>query len=163
MRNGSAARRASNINSSNQAKRDVPISKLILAGGSLVSLLLLSSCQKGSDVRAVSGEDLAYASQVQISDLHLSAEENFLGQQVVYLDGKITNRGSQVVRQLRIRLFFRDTLNQVVLREEQEILGRRSESLGPGQTHSFQIRFDRIPDSWNREVPQFEIVSLQVQ
>ena len=153
----------SNTDGSNPARRAIAIGKLFLAEGVWLGLLFLISCQKAPEVRTVSGGDPAYASQVQITDLHLSAEENFLGQQVVYLDGKIGNRGFQLIRQLRIRLFFRDTLNQVVLRDEQEILGGRSEPLRPGQTRSFQIRFDRIPDSWNLQVPQFEIVSLQVQ
>src|ERR1035437_7158072 len=117
--------------------------KLILAGGALAALLVLSSCKKGP---AAPVEDLAYASQVTLSGLHLSAEENFLGQQVVYLDGEMTNRGSKVVRQLKVRLFFRDLLNEVVLREEQEILGGRAEFLRPAQTRSFQIRFDQTPD-----------------
>ena len=136
---------------------------LILAGGALAALLLLSSCRKGAAVQAVPVEELSYASQVTLSGLHLSAEENFLGQQVVYLDGEMTNRGSKVVRQLKVRLFFRDLLNQVVLREEQEIVGGRAEFLRPAQTRSFQIRFDQTPDSWNRQVPELRIVFLQVQ
>jgi hypothetical protein len=133
--------------------------KLILAGGALAALLLLSSCKKGP----VPVEDLAYASQVAFSGLHLSAEENFLGQQVVYLDGEMTNRGSKVVRQLKGRLLFRDLLNQVVLREEQTILGGSAEFLQPARTRSFQIRFDQTPDSWNRQVPELQIIFLQVQ
>lgn len=129
----------------------------------MAALLLLSSCNKGPVVQAVPVEDLSYSSQVAFSGLHLSAEENFLGQQVVYLDGEITNRGSKVVRQLKVRLLFRDLLNQVVLREEQPILGGREDFLRPAQTRSFQIRFDQTPDSWNRQVPELQIFFLQVQ
>lgn len=139
------------------------VTGLIFAGAALAGMLLLSSCQKSPDLQATPKEDQAYASQMKPSDLRLSAEENFLGQQVVYLDGKMTNQGSKVVRQLKIRLFFHDTLNQVVLREEQEIVNAQGEFLKPGQTRSFQIRLDQIPDSWNRQVPELQIVSVQTQ
>ena len=137
--------------------------RLILVAAALAGLLLLSSCRKSSSARLRSEDALTYAPQVELSDLHLSAEENFLGQQVVYLDGKMTNRGPRVVRQLKVTLFFRDILNQVVLREDQGILDGRAGSLNPGQERSFQIRFDQVPDSWNRQVPQLQIISLQIQ
>ena len=134
--------------------------KLILAGVSLAGLLLIGSCRKSSDSPPRAEEAPGYASQVAFSDLRMSAEENFLGQQVVYLDGNVTNHGSKALRQLNIQLFFHDTLNEVVLREDRKILGERAESLGPGQTRSFQIRFDEIPDSLSRQVPEIKIVSL---
>ena len=105
---------------------------------------------------------LGYAPQVAFSDLHLSAEENFIGQQVVYLDGKLTNAGAKTVRQLKARLVFRDVMNQVVLREEHDVFGP-SDSVGPGLVKSFQIRFDAVPDSWSRQVPQIQIVSLRAE
>jgi len=159
----SVALSTSNSDGSKRERHAIAIRMLSLAGTACLGLLFLGACQKAPEVRTLSGKDLASDPQVQITDLHLSAEENFLGQQVVYLDGKMTNRGSQLIRQLQVRLYFHDTLNQVVLRDEQEVLGARSEPLKPGQTREFQIRFDQIPDTWNRQVPQFEIVSLQVQ
>ena len=154
---------ASNCETSDKLKRVnrfAAISKLTLAVA--VSLtILLSSCQKSSSGTAALAEDLGYASQVSLSDMHLSAEENFLGQQVVYLDGTIKNQGPRVVHRVKVRLFFRDTLNQVILREEREILAAPAKTLRPGQSRSFQIRFDEAPDSWNRQPPQLQLVSLQ--
>ena len=102
----------------------------------------------------------AYASQIKFSNLHLSAEENFLGQQVVYLDGTLTNIGPKTMRQLRVRLVFRDVMNQIVLREEHDVFGT-SDAVGAGLAKSFQIRFDAVPDSWSRQVPEIQVAALR--
>ena len=95
--------------------------------------------------------------------MHLTAEENFLGQAVVYLDGKLTNRGDKILRGLKLRLFFRDYMNQVVLREDHVVLETKAAPIAPGEAREFQLRFDRLPDSWSRQVPQFQLVSIQIQ
>ena len=126
-------------------------------------LLSFSGKNAGAPVPVSSSETpeapSAYVAQVTFSDLHLSAEENFLGQQVVYLDGKLTNSGAKTVRQVKVRLIFRDVMNQIVLRDEHDVFGA-SDLVGPGSAKSFQIRFDSVPDSWSRQVPQIQIVSL---
>ena len=137
----------------------VAFALLVLAG-----ILFLSLRRPASQSPAgPSREAEAYASQLSVAGLHLSAEENFLGQQVVYLEGKLTNKGDKTIRLLKVRLFFYDTLNQVILREDQEVLGTRSAPLPPGQTREFRLLFDRLPDSWNRQTPQLQLVSLQLQ
>lgn len=129
-------------------------------------LVLFSAKNSGAPGRAATSEPAnaasAYAPQVAFSDLHLSAEENFLGQQVVYLDGKLINSGAKTVRLVKVRLIFRDVMNRVILREEHNVFGP-SESVGPGLAKSFQIRFDAVPDSWSRQVPQMQIVSLRAE
>jgi len=96
------------------------------------------------------------------SGLRLSAEENFLGQQVVYLDGQIANAGTKRVGELKVRMLFRDVMKQIVLRDEQQIIGS-TQPLAPGQSKAFQIRFDQVPDSWDRQVPEIEILSVRVE
>src|SRR5258708_3616952 len=70
----------------------------------VAALLLLSGKHAASPEPASSSSPsdtvTGYASQLAFSDLHLSAEENFIGQQVVYLDGKLTNTGAKTVREL---------------------------------------------------------------
>ena len=110
-----------------------------------------------------SQEDIAYAAKLDLADLHLTAEEKFLGQAVVYLDGKLANRGDKILRGLSLRLYFRDYMNQVVLREDHVVLNTNAAPLAPGQARAFQLRFDRLPDAWNRQVPQFQLISIQIQ
>lgn len=129
----------------------------------LAILFLLSSRQQAPQPPQPLTEDaLAYSSQVLLTDLRMSAEANFLGQEVVYLDGKITNHGSKAVRQLVVRLFFYDVLRQVVLKEDREVLRLSSAPLAPGEARDFQLRMDRLPLSWNRGAPQWQLISLEI-
>ena len=149
---------------SKEKKRVIPVSVVAAVFFVMVvlgALYFLSSTRQDSPPAPPSEENLAYVSQLELTELHLSAEENFLGQQVVYLDGKLTNQGEKTLQRLRVRLYFRDFMNQVVLREDQEVFGAQPVPLPPGQTREFQLRFDKIPDSWNRQVPQFQLVALQ--
>ncbi len=140
------------------------IGGLALVAAVVTGIVMLGSRQSQPEESVLpqqtDGEALRYAPQTTFFDLRLSAEENFLGQQVVYLDGKLTNSGEKPVRQLKVRLFFRNLMNQVILREDHEIFGGQ-QVVGPGQTKEFQIRFDKVPDSWNQVVPQIQIVSLR--
>ncbi len=138
----------------------IPCSMILTTA--VVTLLLTGCGQKAVDARSAQEEALSYAPQVTFSGLRLSAEENFLGQQVIYLDARISNAGPKIVRQLKVRLFFRDILSQIVLREEHEVMGG-AQPLGPGQARTFQIRFDQVPDSWNRQVPEVQIIALRVE
>ncbi len=128
----------------------------------LAVLFLLSGRQQAPEPpQPLTEEALAYSSQVLLTDMRMSAEANFLGQEIVYLDGKITNHGSKTVRQLVVRLFFYDVLSQVVLKEDHEVL--RSAPLTPGEARNFQLRMDRLPASWNRGAPQWQLISLEIQ
>ena len=135
----------------------------IFAAAVLAGLLWLTRRPAPPPPPPPTEEALAYLSQLEVTDPRLSAEGNFLGQDVIYVDGKITNRGSRIVRQLRVRLYFYDTMSQVILREEQDIIRPTMASLQPGQTRDFQLRFHRLPPSWNAQLPQFQLVSLELQ
>ena len=110
-----------------------------------------------------SAESLAYLPQITISEFHLSSADNMVGSVIIYLDGKVTNGGNKAVRRLRVRLFFYDTLNQVILREERDIVSISSAALAAGETRDFQLRFNRPPSSWNVQPPQFQLVSLDIE
>ena len=110
-----------------------------------------------------SQESLAYLPQVTVSDFRLSAADNLVGSVIVYLDGKVTNAGNKTVRRLRVRLFFYDTMSQLVLRQERDIIAAAGTPLAAGETRDFQLRFDRPPASWNVQPPTFQLVSLEIE
>ena len=133
----------------------------------LAALFLLLRIQsERSGLPAPPPDVEAYLAHLAVGELQMSAEENFLGQQVVYLDGQIVNRGDRTVRQLTVRVYFRDSLNQVILRDDQDVIspGRpASTPLPPGETREFRLLFDHLPDSWNGQLPQFQLVSMELQ
>jgi hypothetical protein len=104
-----------------------------------------------------------YLSKLNITDIHLSAEENMLGHDVVMVDARITNTGDRVVTTLRLRLYFYDYAGKLALREEQDVITANSPPLTAGQERDFQLRFDTLPPNWNVQPPQFQLVSLQLQ
>ena len=112
---------------------------------------------------APSEESLAYLENVTVSDFHLSVADNIVGSVILYLDGQVNNKGDRTVRYLRVRLYFYDTLSQLILRVERDIVSRDGAPLGAGETRDFQLRFDRPPNSWNLQPPQFQLVSLEIE
>jgi len=104
----------------------------------------------------------AYLPHLGMAELRLSAEDNFLGQQSTYVDGRLSNNGDRTVRALTLRLYFRDSLGQVILQQDRGII-RASVPLPPGESRDFRLHFDRIPDSWNRQVPQFQLVAMEFE
>jgi hypothetical protein len=63
-----------------------------------------------------------YASNLQITDLHMSQAQNFVGAQVTYLEGKIANSGSRTVNGIVVEAVFRNSLGEVVGRESQSVM-----------------------------------------
>ena len=140
----------------------VVVAVLVVLGVALAFFFLVPSQQDASPTIPLKDAP-AYAAQIELSELQLSAAENFLGQQVVFLDGKIANQGSETVRLVQARLFFRDFMDQVILREEKELVSVRSQPLRPGEVQEFQLAFDRLPGSWNVQVPEIEFPLIRIE
>jgi hypothetical protein len=101
----------------------------------------------------LSEEQKAYLPLLEFSDARMSAAQNFLGDTVTYLDARVTNKGTKVVRQLDLRLEFVDTLNQVVLRETGRPVTARTAPLKPGESRAFRVTFEHMPADWNLGPP----------
>ena len=98
-------------------------------------------------------EEKSYLPQLEFTDAHMSAAQNFLGDSVTYLDARVTNKGMKTVRRLDVDLTFVDMLNQVVLREREHPVSRRTVPLKPGESRAFRISFEHMPADWNQAVP----------
>ena len=146
-----------------EEKRELPagvIAGVVFIAAVLAGLYFVIERQSEPVVRPAPTEEAeAYLAHLGMSDLSLSAEDNFLGQQTTYVDGVLYNQGDRTIRQLALRLYFRDVLNQVVLQTERYIIQAGS-PLPPGENREFRLYFDHIPDSWNRQVPQFQLVEM---
>jgi hypothetical protein len=106
-------------------------------------------------------EQKAYFRQLEFTDVHMSAAENFLGATVTYLDARMTNKGTKTVRRLDLDLTFVDTLNQVVLRERAHPVTQRTAPLHPGEGRAFRVTFEHMPAEWNQAAPAMTPVYLQ--
>jgi hypothetical protein len=105
-------------------------------------------------------EGKAYFPEIVVSAARMTAAQNFLGDTVTYLDGKVANQGTRTVRRLDLQLEFVDTLNQVVLRETAQAIASRTPPLKPGETRAFRVSFDHMPADWNQAPPTITVKYL---
>lgn len=98
-------------------------------------------------------EQKVYLPLLEFTDARMSAAENFLGDRVTYLEARVTNRGTRVVRRLVVELKFADMLNQVVLREAARPVTERTPPLQPGETRAFRVPLEHMPADWNQAPP----------
>jgi hypothetical protein len=120
-------------------------------------------------------EPPAYAANLKFSDLKASAAENFVGSSVSYLDGVITNTGSQTVIHAAVQVTFKDDLGQTAQREElplrvlrtggpyDEAVDLTLSPLAPGQSRPFRLTFENISTQWNHAYPDLQVTTVVVK
>ncbi len=118
-----------------------------------------------------------YAANLHITDLKLSAAENFVGGTVNYIDGKITNTGDKTVTGCRLEAVFRNSLGQIVQRETQPLMILQERKgygyqdltpvsaapLLPNQVREFRLTFEHISADWDHGYPELRVVSLTLK
>ncbi|HEY1264859.1 MAG TPA: DUF2393 family protein [Terriglobales bacterium] len=116
-----------------------------------------------------------YAANVKLSDLKMSAAENFVGASVSYLDGTVTNAGDKTLIHAVLRVTFKDSLGQVVQTEDTplhvfETVGPYTDAvdlssapLPPGKSKPFRLTFEHISNDWNHEYPEVEVVDVSTK
>ena len=105
-------------------------------------------------------EARAYVRNLKLSDVQMKAAESYLKQAIVEIEGKIANNGDRVLKLVEINCVFRDPYTQVVLRERVAIAGRKMGNLAPGETKTFRLAFDNIPESWNQAMPDLVVAQI---
>jgi hypothetical protein len=108
--------------------------------------------QQGGDLEA-SPEAKAYAASLALSDVAIKATENFMQQQVVEIEGKITNKGSRSLKSVEVFCMFHGIDGREIYRQRVPIILPSSRSLEPNQTRTFRLPFDTLPDGWNQAMP----------
>jgi hypothetical protein len=106
-------------------------------------------------------EARAYVQNLKLSDVGIQANESYFNQVVVEIVGKVTNAGDRKLDTVEIYCVFSDSFGQLVLRKRVPIVGGRMGGLGPGETKSFRLPFDELPESWNHAMPQLVIAGIK--
>lgn len=114
--------------------------------------------------------EAAYASNLQISDLHLSTAKNFVGTEITYLEGNIANSGSMALTGAQVLCVFRNSLGEVVdtpvvsIDVEAFTLGQNdfvslnTSPLLPNQKRPFRLTFEHVSADWNMGIPELRVV-----
>jgi Protein of unknown function (DUF2393) len=115
-----------------------------------------------------------YAANLALSDLKMSAAENFVGSTVTYVDGTITNIGSKTVPHATVEVVFKDEMGQLTQREEvplhvlktagpyPDAVDLSVSPLAPGQSKPFRLTFEHVSANWNQQYPELEIIDVTV-
>ncbi len=118
-----------------------------------------------------------YADKLKLSDIKLSAAENYMGGTVTYLDFNVTNMGDRALVGAAVNAQFKDTMGQIVQKEtiplhvlvENQLAGYPDlvdlsrAPIGPGQTKTVRITLEHISEGWNQSYPQMELVNLKLK
>ena len=101
-----------------------------------------------------------YLPSLDLSNVEMSAEDDFLQQTIVTIVGEISNNGDRTLRAIDVNCVFRDLYQQELSRELVRIVGRDRRSLEPGGTTSFRLAFDNAPAEWNQVMPNLFIAQI---
>ena len=116
-----------------------------------------------------------YVSNLKISNLKMSAAENFVGASVTYLDGTVTNTGDKTVTHATVRVTFKNSMGQVVGDETvplhvlqtggpyPDVADLSASPLAPGQSKPFRLTFEHISSDWNHEYPELQVMDVAVK
>ena len=116
-----------------------------------------------------------YAANLKLSDLKMSAAENFVGASVTYLDGNIANSGDKTVTRATAHITFKDSMGQVAQTEDlpvnilqtsgpyPDVVNLAAAPLTPGQSKPFRLTLEHVSDAWNREYPDLQITDVAVK
>jgi hypothetical protein len=130
---------------------------LVIVGG----LVYLSRPAPSSRQNApASQEAKAYVPHLRLSDVTMQAIENFMKQQVVEVQGKISNDGPRALKSVDIYCLFYGIDGREIHRERVPILQAKGKPLQPHETRDFRLPFDTLPDGWNQAVPRMVIAQI---
>jgi hypothetical protein len=137
---------------------------LLLAAG-LAGFLYLDRASKQPPPAPppLTPEARVYVRYLKLADVEMKAHESYLKQSVVEITGNIENAGNRKLDLVEITCVFYDAYGQVVLRERVPIVSKKIGGVAPGETKSFRLPFDNIPESWNQMMPQLVIARIDFE
>ncbi len=113
-----------------------------------------------------------YAANLKLSEMKMSAAENFVGATVTYLDGTVTNIGDKTVSHAVVHVSFKDSLGQVAQDDDvplhvlqstgpyAEGVDLSAAPLPPGQSKPFRLTFEHVTADWNHEYPALQVTDV---
>lgn len=125
--------------------------------------------------RATTATDLAYRSQVRLSDFAMSESANLAGGKITYLDGSVTNTGSKTLTGAEVRVVFRNAAGQVsqnstmplnLIRAREPYIDTEpmaASPLAPGQTREFRLILDQVTADWDGQYPAVTVDSVSTR
>lgn len=147
------------------APKRIPLPLLVVSAIAVLAVAaalvyLNKPAAKTSQEEPASPEAKAYVSYLALSDVTMKATENFMKQQLVEIEGKITNKGSRPLQTVDVYCLFYGIDGREIHRERVPIVQSKGSPLKPDEVRSFRLPFDSLPDGWNQSLPKMVIARI---
>ncbi len=152
-------------------ERDTSRRTIIIAVAAVVALAVVAALILREPPKTASSPP-PYAAKLKFSDLKMSQAQNFVGANVTYVDGTLTNTGDKTLTHAVVRVTFKDLYGQVAQIEEVPIkvlqtsgpyldtVDLSNSSLSAGQSKPFRLIFEHVSQQWNQAYPDLQITDL---
>jgi len=116
-----------------------------------------------------------YAVNVTLSNLKMSAAENFVGASVTYIDGTVTNAGDKVVSHAMVHVTFKNSLGEIAQAEDvplrvlqtggpyPDAVDLGMSPLAAGQSKPFRLTFEHVTADWNQAYPELQVSDVHLK
>ncbi|MEP6713945.1 MAG: FxLYD domain-containing protein [Terriglobia bacterium] len=104
-----------------------------------------------------------YRTSLGLTNVHMQAAESYVQSRLVEILGDITNKGNRRVKAIQVTCLFTDYSGHEIARERVYVFGPSTGTLEPGQTKTFRMAFDTIPESWNQALPTLIVAQIQFE
>jgi hypothetical protein len=116
-----------------------------------------------------------YAANLELSNLKMSAAENFVGASVTYIDGTVTNTGEKTVTHAIVHVAFRNSLGEVAQAEDvplhvlqtsgpyPDAVDLNLSPLAPGPGKPFRLTFEHVSSDWNQAYPDLQVTDVSAK
>jgi hypothetical protein len=103
------------------------------------------------------------AEHVHFHNIALSEATNMLNQNFTYVNGVVSDDGADTVKEVEVTIEFKNSMDQVGLRETRKLLGVGAAPLMGGDHRDFSVTLEAVPTDWNHEYPSIRVTGLQLQ
>jgi len=118
-----------------------------------------------------------YVANLKLSEVKLSAAENYVGGTVTYLDVDVTNTGDKALIGAQMNAVFKNSMGQVVQTETiplhvlvqnqmagyPDLVDLSRDPVAPGQTKTLRMTLEHISDDWDHNTPEMQLVNLKLK
>lgn len=133
---------------------------VVVLGGALFYYLQVVSNRPAPELQ-LTPEAKAYVHNLKLGDVNIKASESYFKQVMIEIEGTVGNSGDRNLGVVDIYCVFYDSYGQLVLRRRVPIVSEKMGGLKPGETKSFRLPFDDIPESWNHAMPRLVIAGIK--
>jgi len=116
-----------------------------------------------------------YANNVKLTDVKMSAADNFVGATVTYIEGTVSNSGDKTVIFSLVHVIFRNSLGEVAQAEDvplrvlqtgglyPDVVNLNASPLAPGQSKHFRLTFEHISADWDHGYPELQVTNVALK